>query len=265
MPWGRMDKPELPFSDVRVRRALNLAINNQELIDDYYGGEAEMLGNPWPPSFTHVYTPLEEQSDAVKELFTYNPEKARELLAEAGYPEGFKTTMVHDNAEADLASVIVAYFADIGVEVELQPLEASVFRNVFRGHTHEEMILKGTADYINPTNMDSFRTYLGPNDEIKYGMDNMGHYHDERVLDTYYQCQKWVGKDDALVNKLLTEIQPLALEGIYSTYMPAPYQYMIWWPWVQGYHGARAPGYGLRRFCWQYIWIDTALKESMGY
>ncbi|MFC2038358.1 ABC transporter substrate-binding protein [Chloroflexota bacterium] len=265
MPWGRMDKPELPFADIRVRRALNLAIDNQSIIDDYHNGEAQMLGNPWPPSFTHVYTPLEEQSDSVQELFTYNPEKARELLAEAGYPDGFKTEMVCSVVDVDLAALVQSYFGKIGVEVTIKPLEPSVFRNVYRGHTHEEMILKGTADYINPTNMDSFRTYRGPEGEIKYGMDNMGHFHDDRVLDTYYKIQKLVGKDDTEVNRLLIEMQPIALEGVYATYMPAPLQYMLWWPWVQNFHGERAPGYGLRRFCWQYIWIDTALKESMGY
>jgi peptide/nickel transport system substrate-binding protein len=63
LPVGRMDKEDLPFKDIRVRQALNLAINNEEMVDDYYDGNAALLGYPYPPTTTHskIYTPLDEQ------------------------------------------------------------------------------------------------------------------------------------------------------------------------------------------------------------
>jgi peptide/nickel transport system substrate-binding protein len=62
MPYFRVDKPELPFDDVRVRQAMTLSINKQELIDDYYGGFADLEAQIYPPdkAWEPFYTPLEE-------------------------------------------------------------------------------------------------------------------------------------------------------------------------------------------------------------
>jgi peptide/nickel transport system substrate-binding protein len=51
----RMDRK--PFNDIRVRRAMNLAINKKEIINSFYGGNAELHTYPFPPSFADVYTP----------------------------------------------------------------------------------------------------------------------------------------------------------------------------------------------------------------
>jgi len=75
----RMDTK--PFDDIRVRRALNMAVNMKEIVDSFYGGNAEMVNYPFPKSFTSVYTPLEKLPPTARELFTYNPEKAKKLLA----------------------------------------------------------------------------------------------------------------------------------------------------------------------------------------
>jgi len=80
-PYFRVDKPELPFSDVRVRQALTLTINKQELIDDYYGGFATLDGQIYPPdkAWEPFYTPMAEMPSepftpgsecSVQELFT---------------------------------------------------------------------------------------------------------------------------------------------------------------------------------------------------
>ena len=81
----RVDKP---FDDVRWRRALNLAVNKQEIVSSYYNGNAELFSYPQHPDYPGYFEPLEKMPDSVKELFTYNPTKAK-LLAEAGYPKGF--------------------------------------------------------------------------------------------------------------------------------------------------------------------------------
>ncbi|MBI4283944.1 MAG: ABC transporter substrate-binding protein, partial [Chloroflexi bacterium] len=91
-----MDKRELPFKDIRVRQALMMATDFQAIKNELYEGDADLLA--WPvinqPETKGAYRPLETLPPAVAALWKYNPEKAKQLLAEAGYPNGFKTKVV---------------------------------------------------------------------------------------------------------------------------------------------------------------------------
>ena len=101
----------------------------QELVDDYYDGEAALIGYPFPPgdSWSKVYTPFEKQPQEVKDIFTYDPEKAKELLADAGYPDGFKTKITCTAATSDELSLVKEYWAAIDVELEFEVLEGGAW------------------------------------------------------------------------------------------------------------------------------------------
>ena len=79
-----------PFDDIRVRRALNMAVNKQEIVKPYYGGNAELFAYPMHTDYVGYYEPLDQMPIAAQELFVYNPDKAKALLAEAGYPNGLQ-------------------------------------------------------------------------------------------------------------------------------------------------------------------------------
>ena len=260
LPAGRVDKPELPFKDVRVRRALNLAINNQELVDKYYQGEAELFGWPFYPTKEHqpFYTPLDQMPESVQELYTYNPEKAKQLLADAGYPNGFKTKIAVSSAGADvdLLQVIREYLLDVGVDMQIQVMEPTVYRNVMTARTHDEMLIRmgvmpGMPFMIHELRVDS--------------AGNHSMWQDDQTLAVWQSIQDNIGRNDTVWYKAVKDVMPHVLDEAPYMFVPAPYIYHVWWPWVKNFRGEVSTGYARSWRHLRYIWIDTNLKESMGY
>ena len=136
---GRTDAP--PFDDIRVRQAMNLAVNQQEILDEYFSGDADMYGWPFPDVkiFKPYYTQPEDLPEEVTILFDYDPERARQLLAEAGYPDGFQTKCLTPNSPAaiDYLSLIEGYLAEVNIDMAIEPLESGSFTGVQMGR-HQE-------------------------------------------------------------------------------------------------------------------------------
>jgi peptide/nickel transport system substrate-binding protein len=108
-----------PFDSVLVRQAFNYAINRQEIANIAFHGQAETVTVPYPP-MSWAY------AEDLTTYYTYDPEKAKALLAEAGYPAGFSIKMLvqgTDGPHLDQALVYQQQLAAIGVEVELVPTE----------------------------------------------------------------------------------------------------------------------------------------------
>jgi peptide/nickel transport system substrate-binding protein len=260
-PVGRVDKPELPFKDIKVRQALNMAIDKQSILDSYFGGHAAMLGYPYPPTKTYseIYTPLEEQPQAVKDLFKYDPVKAKQLLAEAGFPNGFVTHVVCDgtSTQPDMLAIIREQLLKIGVDMQIQPKEAGVFTTITRGRTHEEMVMKNSVDYSFPFRMLMVR---------KESFDDPAFFEADFTRQAYNEVSRLVGIDDATVNKILKDAAKFSLEQAWGIWLPAPQVYDMWQPWVGSYHGEQDVGYlsGPASRVLDWVWIDQSLKQSMG-
>ncbi len=119
--------PEL--QDPRVRVALNKAVDRDAMIDAFAFGQRELKS-------TTLINPPNEHPDL--EPYPYDPERARELLAEAGYPDGFTIdtidVMIPDSFE--YSEAVAQYWGQIGVEVgEVRQLEASVMRERWAART----------------------------------------------------------------------------------------------------------------------------------
>ncbi len=254
--WARQDKPELPFDDIKVRQAMNMAINKQELIDDYYQGNAVMLG--WPflptPSYEIWFTPLEEQSAAVKDLFTYNPEKAKQLLADAGYPDGFKTKVQCLSNDADFMSMISSYLADVGIDMEIAPMETSIFTSVFRARSHDELIARPGTNHW-PARFLEVRIEA---------VDNQSYFESPVTREWYNTlCANYWNPD--IVNPILKAYGPFVLEQATAIWLPIPMTYTMWWPWLQNYRGELTMGFTQMSFHVTYVWVDMDMKRAMGY
>lgn len=107
-----------PLDDARVRRALNYAVNNQAIVEEIMQGAGRPSDAPVAPG-TFGY--------AAQDRYDYDPEKAEKLLAEAGYEDGFETTLHHPVGrymmDETIAEAIQGQLAEVGVEVELETME----------------------------------------------------------------------------------------------------------------------------------------------
>lgn len=119
-----------PFSDKRVRVALQKAINMEE-VAVYLGQDSFTYPGLWDMSQTG-WSSVGDWSEELKAEYTYDPEAAKALLAEAGYPDGFSFTVAIDPlANGDIFEIAKGYFAAIGVSMEIEKLaDMSEGRNV---------------------------------------------------------------------------------------------------------------------------------------
>jgi len=252
----RTDKPELPFYDKRVRQALALGVNNQEIKDDYYEGNAELVVHPISPlpEFKDMYTPLEELPEAVQELYGYNPEKAKQLLAEAGYPDGFTTEIICTAASADLLSLIKAYWEKIGVTLNLEVKEGAVYSSIGFRRTHKEMIISTGVDST-PSSWVNF----APGDTGNKSMID-----DPRVNQAIDEWQEHTSDWDKLC-QIAKETYPYILEQCWTIPLPTGHSFFFWTPWFKDYNGEYSVGYYNFYAGTIYSWMDEDLKKEMGY
>lgn len=111
------ESDDSPLNNVMVRRALNFAVNQEEIAKFVLEG----FGTP----IATIFTPFDFGFNPNIDPFPFDPEEARRLLAEAGFADGFSTTMVSTGQgeflnDRALAEAIVGFLDDVGVKVELQ-------------------------------------------------------------------------------------------------------------------------------------------------
>ena len=115
------DMREEPFNDVRVRRAINYAIDNQALITMAWSGFGQQLRGPLPPFVNGVNDTLTG--------YPFDLERARALMAEAGHSNGFSSTLFISDSDIHgrIGTVLQAQLREIGINLTLQILEWGAF------------------------------------------------------------------------------------------------------------------------------------------
>ena len=138
-----------PFDDFRVRHAMQMALDLRTINETYYLGLADTTPygaiGPGRPGF---FVPFDEWPEETKDIFRYNPEGAMQLIEDAGYAKGadgfyFKTK--YDVSEAlgqdlDLIQILKAYWAQIGVDVEILVLEGGLAIEHYTNESYEGML-----------------------------------------------------------------------------------------------------------------------------
>ncbi|GAB4347982.1 MAG: ABC transporter substrate-binding protein [Gammaproteobacteria bacterium] len=140
-----------PFDNKKVRQALNMAINKQAIIDAVFQGAGKVAKNPIPPT---IWSYNESTKD-----YPYDPAKARALLAEAGFPNGFETNIwampvqrpYNPNARR-MAEIIQADWAKVGVTAKIVTYEWGEYLKRSKNGEHDTVLLGWTGDNGDPDN-----------------------------------------------------------------------------------------------------------------
>lgn len=248
-----------PFDDVRVRRALNIAIDHKAILNSVMGGAGEILNWPFSSEWTDVYTPISGLSPEGQELFSYNPAKAKALIAEAKL-SGPLTFDVIASADVpwhlDVLAMVKAYYSAIGVTMNIKPMESASFRAQRKEATR-------TAAYM----MDNGST--NPQRALQKSVvtGNIWNptYYSDPAVDKKFEAAS-AERDAAARIKVFKELNHFYIEKLVpQVWIPTPAVFAAWWPWVKNYNGEIANGAVRQGTIYSRLWIDQNLKKKMGF
>jgi peptide/nickel transport system substrate-binding protein len=203
------------------------------------------------------YTPLEDLPESARELLEYNPEKAKQLLDEAGYPGPNRFTfpvLCYSEEQVDLLSIAKNDLAKIGVDLKIDVRDRTVFTSMQAAKSFKGAIMSATGSIGGPSKFTELQCGTARN----YG------FCDQYVDDLFTEIWAFenIGKEDVR-NKACTDMTLYVLPLAINIQFPSPYEYRLWWPWVKNYHGEAKIGYTGEWDCAAFIWIDQDLREEM--
>lgn len=118
-----------PVHDIRVRQALSYAINRQEICDSYY------LGNAVPGGMWFMSPGSYGWKDSWLNFYSYDPDKAKALLAEAGYPDAWEDPVIHmyisPGSGVDFMQIIQGYWRAVGIDCVIEIVDSVVYGGLY--------------------------------------------------------------------------------------------------------------------------------------
>jgi len=234
-----------PFNDIKVRQALNMSIDRTAMAKSLYGGAVpgEPTGMIFPP-YSGYAVPYKDWPQELKDQYTYNPTKAKQLLAEAGYPDGFPTNMKAPVViPKDTMTIVKSYFADIGVEMEIESVDMAAAIGMLRGAGFDQLFMwlsSGNAPLAAMGNAKSAPNRL--NDTVLNGMI-------EKFLaaNTAEEAQKICQEADIHYAQMHTNIELFPVAN-----------FTVWQPYMKGYSGElEVTGTAAsKNYYWARFWVS---------
>lgn len=192
------------FNDLKVRQAINYAINKDEVIEAAFSSYATKIGSNMSPAMGSFY------KEGLEDYYETDLKKAKELLAEAGYPDGFSTTITvssHTQRYSDIAQVAVENLKEIGIDADIEVVEWGVWLDrVYQGRDFEMTVIDFTGklspyDILERYESDSSGNFMSyENDPYDQVLQKVLEEEDlDKQVELYHQAQEILTEDAAAV------------------------------------------------------------------
>lgn len=193
-----------PFDDVRVRQAINYLVNKQEIIDGVFGGYGTQLYSNFSPVMALYY------NNELNNLYKQDIEKAKELLKEAGYENGFDITITvpaNYQKHIDSAQIIVEQLKQGGINATIETIEwAAWLEDVYSNAQYQTTII-GLTGKLDPNDVLGRYSSTYAKNFFKYSNPRYDELIKEALVQTdeaervklYKECQKLLAEEAAAV------------------------------------------------------------------
>jgi peptide/nickel transport system substrate-binding protein len=240
----RTDKA--PYSDVRVRRAMSMAIDRKGLIDAVFEGVGVL--NPAVPGALRDWAiPMDQLGEGLA-YFKYDPAAAKKLLAEAGYPNGFSATVEFTTYGStilvDGCQLVLKYLKDVGIDAKLVTKEYGAYISTTFYGKFDTMAYGPQTGFQEPDNHLYGQYYPG---ELK----NQSHINDPVLADMLIRQRRTV--DLAKRRELVYDIQKYLAKQQYYVQVPSATHVAVWDGAVKNYAPNHGYDYGGRLVA---AWLD---------
>ncbi|MCR5106886.1 MAG: ABC transporter substrate-binding protein, partial [Lachnospiraceae bacterium] len=176
------------LSNVKVRKAMQMAVDRQSILDSIYNGDGKLEDGIYPSGCLYY-------SDANQGWLKYDPEGAKALLAEAGYADGFELEISADSNSEDVVKnvvqIIAQNFNDIGIKANIKNYDHASWLELRNSGEMPSFLAAWTLDYNDPDNV--IYTFFGSRDNTIVRSNN---YSDEATIDRVAAARGIVDPDE---------------------------------------------------------------------
>ena len=227
-----------PFNDVRVRRAISHAIDRQALIEAVWGRGAPTAAVS--RGLVEWSLPVDQLGEGAR-YYEYDPKEARRLLAEAGFPKGFKTQLTASTGYGrdlvDDTQLVQRFLKEVGIEAELKLQEygaymATTVQGKFEG------LVRGPFGIAWEPDSPLYRAYAADSSW------NTGHVNDPKLTAMLKEQRRT--KDLEARKKIIFDIQRYVAEQQYYVYLNSTTFTGSWQPYVKNFAPKHSFDYGSR-------------------
>jgi peptide/nickel transport system substrate-binding protein/oligopeptide transport system substrate-binding protein len=209
-----------PFDDIRVRQALNYAVDVVTIMETIRPGRGVRANGAIPPGLPG--------SDAGRPPYPYDPRRARRLLTEAGYPEGFRMEIwkMQSPEVARILEAVQAYLADVGIRAEIVSRDWGMLKQAINQGEPDAYYMTWLADYPDGENF-LYPTFHSSN---WGGGGNRARYRNQRIDELIERARSTL--DDEARTDLYRRIDDIVHQEAAWLYLWYPKIFVVHQPWV---------------------------------